>query len=255
MKNIMRSITVILVMMASFSILNAQDKGYEIMKKNDELKEAKDATSDITLVLVNKNGNKKQRKMKLYSKKRKEGYDSFFEILSPADVEGMRFLTLARKGDDEQRMYLPALGKSRKISGSSKDGKFLGSDLYFYDLEDHDFDDFTYKFIKEEVWEGHEYYVVESYPKDKKAPYSKAVDWVRKDDYFVYKEEMYGKKQGRHIKTLLVKEVAVIDGIIEAVKMVIINHNDNHKTFFVEQNVEMNIGLDNNIFTVKNLEN
>ncbi len=66
-------------------------------------------------------------------------------------------------------MYLPALGKSRKISGSSKDGKFLGSDLYFYDLEDHDLDDFTYKFIKEEVWEGHEYYVVESYPKDKKS--------------------------------------------------------------------------------------
>lgn len=255
MKNIARCIMALLTMMAGFSMLNAQDKGYEIMKKNDELKEAKDVTSDITLVLVNKNGNKKQRKMKLYSKKRKEGYDSFFEILSPADVEGMRFLTLARKGDDEQRMFLPALGKSRKISGSSKDGKFLGSDLYFYDLEDHDFDDFTYKFIKEEVWEGHEYYVVELYPKDKKAPYSKVVDWVRKDNYFVYKEEMYDKSQDRHIKTLLAKEVIEIDGIMIAAKMKIINHKDKHQTFYVEQNHKVNAGMIDNIFTVKNLEN
>lgn len=232
----------------------AQDRGFDIMKKNDNLKEPSDAYADGTMVLVNKNGNKKQRKMKMYSRKAENGYDTFFEITAPADVEGTRFLTLARKGDDEQRIYLPALGKSRKISGSGKDGKFLGSDIYFYDLEDHALDEFTYKFIKEDTWENHDYFVVEAYPKSKDAPYSKIVNWVRQDDYYIYKIEMYGKQQNRHVKTLITAETTTIQGIIEPTKMVVYNHLENHKTFFIQQNHRVNVGLDENIFTVQNLE-
>ena len=152
-------------------------------------------------------------------------------------------------------ILLPALGKARRISGSSKDGKFLGSDLYFYDLEDHDLEDYDYKFIKEEVLDGVEFYVVESIPKDKKAPYSKILSWVRKDNYFVYKDEMYGKKQGRLIKTNIIKETKVIQGIIEPTKMVINNHKENQKTFYLVENINVNTGLKNKIFEVKNLEN
>ncbi|MGD2033443.1 MAG: outer membrane lipoprotein-sorting protein [Bacteroidales bacterium] len=240
----------------SATITYAQSrKGYEIMKKNDQLKEPSDAYSEGTLILTDKRGNQKQRKMKMYTRKRDEGYDSFFEILSPADVAGMKFLTLARKGDDEQRMYLPAMGKSRKIASSGKDGKFLGSDIYFYDLEDHDLDDFTYKYLKNETWNGKEYYVVEAYPGNEDAPYSKLVNWVRVDNYYVYKMEMYDKKQNRLLKTMKITETSIMQGIILTIRMEVINHLENSKTLYSQTKNKINIGLSEDIFTVRNLEN
>ncbi len=254
-KTMFRMLVCFLITVITVGNLYAQpNKGYEIMKKYDELKEPKDSYSEGRLVLENKKGNVKKREMLVYSKKQAAGYDSFFEITKPADVAGMRFLTIAQKGDDDQRMYLPAFGKSRKISGSGKDGKFLGSDLYFYDLEDHDLEDFTYKYIKEDEWDGKAYYVVESYPVDKDAPYSKLTNWVRKDDYYVYKIEMYDKKQGRLIKTSFINEIEIIDGIITPLEMEIINHLDNHKTMYYQGAYKINVGIDDDVFTVQNLE-
>ena len=252
----MKVINVLLVVLIIAGNVSAQNgKGYEIMKKNDELKEPKDVSFDGFLEITNKRGNIKKRSMKVLSKKQPAGYNSFFEILEPADVSGMKFLTIAQKGDDDQRMYLPAYGKSRKISGSGKDGKFLGSDIFFYDLEDLDLEDFTYKFMKEETWEGNDYYVVESYPIDKKAPYSKVINWVRKSDYYIYKAEMYDKKQQILLKTAIVKETMIIEGIIEAINTQTINHKDKSSTTYLITDIKINTGVDDKVFTIQNLEN
>ena len=254
-KTMFRMLMCFLVTVFVAGSLNAQpNKGYEIMKKYDELKEPKDSYSEGTLVLKNKKGNVKKREMIVYSKKQAAGYDSFFEISKPADVAGMKFLTIAQKGDDEQRMYLPAFGKSRKISGSGKDGKFLGSDLYFYDLEDHDLDDYTYKYIKDEEWDGKSCFVVESYPVDKDAPYSKIINWVCKDDYYVYKVEMYDKKQNRLIKTSVINKTEIIEGIILPLEMEIKHHLDNHNTMYYQGAYKIDVGIGDEVFTVQNLE-
>lgn len=256
-QNILSVIVMIILtsVLLDFNPLAAQNKGYEIMKKNDQLKEPKDTYSKSRLILINKNNNKKQRKFEMYSQKTEEGFDSFYKILSPADIEGMKFLTIAHKGEDEQRMYLPGLGRTRKISSSGKDGKFLGSDIYFYDLEDHDLDEFTYQYLKEATWKGHEYYLVEAYPKNEDAPYSKIINWVRKDNYYVYKMDMYDKKQERLLKSMLITETRIKQGIISRLKMKVLNHQEKHQTLYLHENYKVNIGLDPDIFSVQNLEN
>ena len=134
----------------------------------------------------------------MYTKQGSQGRNSFIEFVEPADVKGTKFLTIAHKNaDDEQRLYLPALGKVRKISSSKKDGKFMGSDLFYYDMEDRDYEEFTYNYVGEEVFRGMNCYVVESFPKDSSAPYSKMVMWVNKENYFVYKRECYDSRQHR----------------------------------------------------------
>lgn len=254
--NIQKILLVFSVIILGINSVSAQrDMGYEIMKKNDELKEADDAYFEGDLSIKNKRGNIKKRKMKIFSKKQPAGYDSFFEILEPADVSGMKFLTIAQKGEDDQRIYLPAFGKSRKISGSGKDGKFLGSDIYFYDLEDHDLEDFTYKHIGDEKWEGKDYFLVEAYPVDKKAPYSKIINWISKEDYFIYKCEMFDKKQQRHSKTSIVTKTQIIQGIILEIEMITVNHIDNSTTTYYQHSFKINAGMDSSIFTIQNLEN
>ena len=231
-------------------------KGEEIARKNFDLKESDDSYSITIMVLIDRNGNKKVRKMETYSKKGKDGRNSFVEFIEPADVKGSTFLTIGHKvGDDEQRLYLPALGKVRRISASQKDGKFMGSDLFFFDMEDQEFDDFTYKYIKDDIYNNMDCYVVEMYPKDTNAPYSKQVAWISKKDYFAYKIDCYDKKKGNQkIKTIVFMDVKEMSGVLYPQKIVVDNHKENHKTLLQDTNIKINIGLKDSIFTIKNMQ-
>jgi len=254
MKTLLKHLTTAAVIM--LTVLNVQAQNFsaeKIMKKNDLLLSPKDAYSEITLTLTDKNNHKVLRKLISYSKKTALGYNSYFEVTAPADIAGMKLLSIAQKGEDDQRMYLPAFGKIRKISSSGKTGKFLGSDIYFYDLEDHDFDDFTYKAIGTENWNGKKYYVIASIPKDKKAPYSKIINYVNADDYFIYKSEMYDKR-GQLLKRLIVNKTKIIKNIIVPVEMTYTNVKTKHSTHYQIDVIKINSGVSDDIFNVKNLE-
>ncbi|HOV14620.1 MAG TPA: outer membrane lipoprotein-sorting protein [Spirochaetota bacterium] len=242
-----------LTMILTLSLF-ADEKGDEVAKKNKGLKKSTDSYSEADMVLIDKKGDQKKRKIIMYSKEGKEGRNSFTEFLEPADVKGTKFLTIARKGDDEQRLWLPALKKTRLISSTSKDGKFMGSDLSYYDMEDRDFEDFNYKFIKDDKFQNKECFVLETTPKDKNAPYSRSIMWIAKDDYFIYKVEAYDKKDDKLLKTIVFVEVKNYDGILVPTKMVVDNAKEGTKTLLAMNNVKINSGIKDEIFSVQNLE-
>ncbi len=255
MKSILAKIFMLSLLGCSMSIgLQAQDlKAYEIMKTNDQLEKPNDNYSKIELILKNKKGNTITRSMESYSLKTDFGYNSFIEVTSPADIAGMRLLSIAKTGEDDQRLYLPSFGKSRKIASSGKTGKFLGSDIYFYDLEDHDLEEFTYHYINEKEWNGKKYDVIGSVPKDKNAPYSKTIHWVNIKDHFIYKSEMYDKK-GRLLKTFVINKIKIEKNIIIPENMTITNIQNGHSTGYHLVSTIINSGVSPKIFTVKNLE-
>lgn len=234
--------------------LFADGKGEEIARKNKDLKKSNDSYSEADMVLIDKKGDQKKRKLIMFSKEGKEGRNSFTEFSEPADVKGTKFLTIARKGDDEQRLYLPALKKTRLISSSSKDGKFMGSDLTYYDMEDRDFDDFTYKYIKDEKLGDRDCFVIETTPKDKTSPYSRSIMWISKSDYFTYKLEAYDKKDDKLLKTIVFVEVKTIDGVIIPTKTVVENNKEGTKTLLAIGNIKINSGIKDEVFSVQNLE-
>ena len=182
----------------------------EISKKNFNLKKADDDYSLVSIVIIDDKGNKKTRKIKMYSKEDESGKITFIEFTEPADLKNTRLLTISSKeGADDQRLYLPALNKVRKITSSNKEGKFMGSDLYYYDLETRYFEDCTYEYVKEDVYNKMECWVINSYPKDKDAPYSKMQSWISKENDFRYyfspqprgqgfRDEGYRKREYRY---------------------------------------------------------
>lgn len=225
----------------------------EIMLKNDQLKDAENSSNITTMVLINKSGKKKVRKMESYSIDTEIGEDSFVEFILPKDVKGTKFLTIGDdNGDDDQRIYLPALKKIRKISSSNKNGKFMGSDITYYDMESKNYNDYSYKMIGEETFNDMECWVIESTPLKDDSPYNKVINYVSKEDYYIYKREMFDKKD-RHIKTITVVEVEVIDEVIIPVKRVVENHKEKHKTLLSVSDLKINSGVDKNKFTIQNL--
>lgn len=255
MKNIIFT-GIILVIVFTWPVF-ADQLGDDIARRSFDLPESSDDFSVTTMVLINERGDRKIRKIELYSQEGKDGRNTFMEFIEPSDVNGTCFLTLGnRDGDDEQRIFLPALGRVRRISSSENDGKFMGSDIYYYDLEDNDFEDFTYQYLREDIYYSMECYVVESYPKDDDAPYSKVTLWISKDNYYVYKRECFDRETRPNlIKTIAIVETKIIDGIIIFTKMAVDNHEDNHKTLLLREDVQINVHIPDDIFTVQNLEN
>ncbi|MCG8570133.1 MAG: outer membrane lipoprotein-sorting protein [Spirochaetes bacterium] len=249
-----KAFMLVLIFLISLSTF-ADAKGEAIARKYFDLKSADDDFAIATMVLIDKKNNKKTRKLEIFAKEFTEGKNTFIRFLEPSDVKNTTFLTITHKNtDDEQRLYLPALKKVRRISSSSKDSKFMGSDLFYYDMEDKDYDDFTFKYLKDEEFRNMDCYVLEMKAKDPNSPYLKTKVWINKSDNFIYKTECYDKKRGGLIKTMVIVETRIIDGVIFPIKTLIENHQEQHKTLLSMDNIKINSGLKDNIFTVQNLE-
>lgn len=71
---------------------------------------------------------------KFYSRRDERGLRAMLHITAPSDLAGIRYLLVEAQPDDELYLYLPALGKVRRVSGSSTDAQIAGTPLNYADL-------------------------------------------------------------------------------------------------------------------------
>jgi hypothetical protein len=116
-------------------------------------------------------------------------------------------------GSDDRWIFLPELGKVRRIAASEGSGSFMGSDLSYDDVSsskrDTNLD--THTILRQENLNGKTCYVVESKSKDTSYQYSKMVQWISKDDQIIYKVELYDRR-GTLVKLLEITDVKNIQG-------------------------------------------
>jgi len=230
--------------------------GRDIMLKIEERPEGDDQRSIMKMPLINKRGKTRERSVLMYSKKYGEDGKSLMYFQSPGDVKGTGFLAWDYddpKKDDDQWLYLPALKKSRRISGSSKNDYFMGTDFTYDDMGDRNVDEDTHKLLREEEIDGGKCWVVESTPKEEDYMYSKRISWIRQDALVAAKVDFYDQKGG-HLKTLTVSDVREQDGIWTSFRMEMENFQKEHKTIIEMLEVQYNIGLEDSLFRVSTLE-
>ena len=155
--------------------------------------------------------------------------------------------------EDNQWIYLPALGKIKRISSDSKGDYFMGSDFTYDDLGERNIDADNHKLLRTDTLDGEEVYVVESIPKDEDYMYSKTITWVIKDKWIGLKKEFYDRS-GEHLKTLKVNEYKEIDGIITVTESEMHNIQKDHKTQLKLDEVKYNSGIDENTFSVRQMK-
>ena len=65
----------------------------------------------------------------------------------PNDIRGTSFLVWEHpKADDERFLYLPSLGRVRRIAGAETQESFVGSDFTYEDIGGRELDEYTYAF-------------------------------------------------------------------------------------------------------------
>jgi len=93
----------------------------DIMAKNKQLTESGDQAVNFTLDLINKKGKKRrQESIWTYLTDGSDVRYSLFRFHAPSDVKGTGFLSIEYPAKaDDRWLFLPALGRSRRISRTS----------------------------------------------------------------------------------------------------------------------------------------
>jgi outer membrane lipoprotein-sorting protein len=150
-------------------------------------------------------------------------------------------------------LYLPAMRRVRRITGSGKNDDFMGTDFTYKDMGSRSLAKDTFTFQGDESIDGEPCRRVEALPKDRSDPYGRRVVWVRKDSNIIAAADYYDR-QDKLLKTLRVSNIQRIDNIWTALKMEMTNVQNKHSTLIEISEIKFNIPLDDDLFAVTTLE-
>ena len=238
--------------------------GREIMEKVNARDEGDRSKGEMEMILLDKKGKKRIRKLKTFGGKKGKDTLSLMFFLSPADVKNTGFLTYDYNEsgkDDDQWLYLPALRKTKRIAAGDKSGSFMGSDLNYSDMTTPDLDLYDYTLMKETEVRGKKVWQIKAVPKNKdeaeKSGYNKSVIFIRQDNYVMIRAVRWVHKKRRN-KYLDVKKLEKIDCIWISTDMHVTTTTGKkilHKTILKQNNIRFNQDEVNaDLFTVRRLE-
>jgi hypothetical protein len=213
----MKKIITAAMLLISVGFLNAQDAAANadsIMNSVRNRIKSDTMSSRSRMVITAKDGSTTERVIDQYSKDGPNGARTMIVFQSPASVKGSRFLTMdTASGGSDRWIFLPSLGKIRRIAASESSGSFMGTDFSYDDISligrKADLD--THTILREETLNGNLCYVIQSVPKDSSYQYSKSISWVEKTRYLSYKAEMYNRR-GDLIKVMEMSDYKDVQG-------------------------------------------
>jgi len=209
----MKRMTVLVLLLVSAGLLNAQD-GASIMNSAKNRVKTETISTRSRMVITAKNGSTTERVIDQYSKDGPNGARTVIVFQSPANVAGTRFLTMdTAGGGSDQWIFLPSLGRVRRIAASESGGSFMGTDFSYDDISsmDRELSIDTHTLLREETLNGKSCYVVQSVPKDNAYQYSKTITWIDKTGFLIYKSEMYNRR-GEMVKLMEMSDFKDVQG-------------------------------------------
>ncbi|MEO0185431.1 MAG: outer membrane lipoprotein-sorting protein [candidate division WOR-3 bacterium] len=245
-KNI-RIASLLLVLLVTIETIHAEQSltADVVLKKVDEVLSApEDLSALMKINIINKDGDVKNREIKMYQKGSNK---RLVKVIAPADQKNIGFLSLP---DDIIYVYLPAYKKTRRIAAHVKNQKFVGTDFTYEDLEAKNYSE---KWRPEIFKNEKELYLLELVPKPNYvSEYARVNLYVRKEDFFPVKSEFFNKK-GEMIKQMEILKTEMIKGYIVPKSYVMQDLRSGNRTEMVMEEVMVDTGLKDDIFTERNL--
>lgn len=228
--------------------------GREIMEEAFNRYDGDDAYFKMEMKLVDKKGNERKRLLEIYTKDYGNLIKTFIKFIFPPDIEGVSFLSWENQDkEDTQYLYLPALGRVRRIVSTQKNLRFVNTDFTYEDMQRRRPEQDTHTLLRESSYKDYNCFVVESIPKKGSSQYSKRISWVGKDNFVILKIEFYNKK-GKKIKEYRIKELKKIAGIWTPTEVIMEDLIDGHRTLMKTLKVKYNQGVDDAIFSIRHLQ-
>jgi hypothetical protein len=249
--------------LSSSAALAADPSPREIMDKVTVTRKLDGSEATIKMISVGDKGETRERQITMATKLYDGGKTEkrIYRFLSPADVQGTGVLVFDYQDkSDDVWIYLPALRKTRRIVSSQRAQSFMGSEFSYGDLNIPSLDEFDYKLVKQEPFEGEATWVIDAVPKTKEIAeaegYSKKTYWVSKDKNAVVRGLLYDK-DGKLLKEFLAKDLKLLDPKqkrYRAMRMEMINKQNGRRSVFESQKVTFVPNTKDDYFTPTYLE-
>jgi outer membrane lipoprotein-sorting protein len=236
--------------------LYAQDAASIVQASRDRIN-ANTESSRSRMVITAKNGSTTERVIDQYGKDDAQGKSRTVIVFQqPASVRGTRFLTLENAtGDDDQWIFLPSLGKVRRIASSEGGGSFMGTDMSYDDISsvNREVDKDTHTLLREETYNGAACYVIQSIPKDSSYQYAKMLSWIDKSTKVSHRLEGYDRR-GNLVKTLESSNFKDVQGYLTAMQMKVTTVAESTSTTVYTDIIKYNDPIPDSVFTTRFLE-
>ena len=220
----------------------------------------RDSRAELRMKLFDRRGRARERALTLLMMRRAAGDRLLIRFTYPNDIRGTGFLVWEHpQKDDERFLYLPSLGRVRRIAGTEAQESFVGSDFSYEDIGGREFDEYTYALLDDNTsWTGPDgvsrpAYRLESTRRDKSAQFPRVVSLVLKDSFVVVQADLFNRRNEKQ-KVYSVKRLQQVQGIWTIFESVMTNDLDKTRTELVIEKVVYNTGLKEEAFSRRELE-
>src|SRR6185503_17149535 len=235
------------------------ERGAWVARQAEDRDTGRDARIAMRMKLFDRQGRVRERALTVTSMRGGAGRPvagdrSLVRFTYPNDIKGTSFLVWEQPGaDDERFLYLPSLGRVRRIAGSEAQESFAGSDFTYEDIGGREFENYTYRLIERTdspvppSWtapDGTKYpvYQLESKSRDANARFPRVVSYVRKDNFVVVRAEIFSKRNELQ-KLFEAVRIEKVAGYWTTLEMRMSDSLERTRTELVLERVEYNIGL------------
>jgi len=237
-----------LALLCSGSLLGQDAK--TILEASEERRRGVESSqAEMTMTIVRPSW---QREMSLKSWSKGDDY-ALILVTAPANEKG----TTTLKRENEVWNWLPRVERTIKLPRSMMSQSWMGSDLSNDDLvnEISIVEDFDHRILKDTTLQGRTCWKIELIPhEDVAVVYSKVIMFVDQRDYLQLRTEEYDEEDYL-INVMTASEIKAMDGRPFATRMELIPmEEEGHKTILTYQNIEFNVDLSNQFFSVQNMK-
>ena len=242
-----------------------QERGASVARQVQDRDTGRDSRTTMRMRLFDRQGRSRERALTILGMKGGQGRPvpgdrSLTRFTYPNDINGTGFLVWENPaGDDERFLYLPSLGRVRRIAGNETQDSFVGSDFTYEDIGGREFTDYTYTLLDENArWTApdgsiHAAYRLESKTKDVRARFPRVISLVRQDNFVVVRGEIHNRRDELQ-KVFDVRRLDRVAGIWTVFEMVMADSLQKSRTELVVEKIDYNVGLTAADFNRRELE-
>jgi outer membrane lipoprotein-sorting protein len=212
-----------------------------------------------TLKIFDARGSERVRRVTMATRKFGETNKTMIRFISPADIKGTAMLIYDYKNTaDDMWIYMPALRKTRRIVSTEKGKNFMGSEFTNADMSKPNMNEYQYKILGTENYEGKLCWKIESACINEAVAgengFSKKVSYIEKATYLCHKVEYYDS-QGTLLKTQFIRQYKKQpDGKYFAYQMEMKNEQNGRRSIMIIDQFQVGSKLPESAFTAAMLE-
>lgn len=233
-------------------------RGQALAERVYDRPEGNDLTTRGAMLLEEEGRDPRVREMITYQLTHEPGQVwSLIRFTAPADIADTGLLTLDHPdGSSDQWVYLSAMDRTRRIPSARRGGRFVGSDLYFEDVQDRKPDLDTHRFLGEEEIQGATTLKLESVPVEPgNSAYGRRVSWIHEPSLLPLRIDFYAKgRDDSPIKRMEIQRIDRIQGYWTVMDSIMTDLRSGHRTRLRVDEAVYDRDLPESLFTSRALE-